>query len=167
MFQSTHPCGVRHSHPDGSSAASVSIHAPVWGATRILEWVYHPDRFQSTHPCGVRLAILLLVGAMLEFQSTHPCGVRQIGTIETGLSQVSIHAPVWGATSRFGMSSKKRQFQSTHPCGVRPIRADKFYIAPPVSIHAPVWGATSQRKKFDMAGAVSIHAPVWGATSDR
>ncbi len=34
MFQSTHPYGVRPFRPDGSiTFRSVSIHAPVWGAT--------------------------------------------------------------------------------------------------------------------------------------
>ena len=33
-FQSTHPCGVRHPDKGIKSAIAVSIHAPVWGATR-------------------------------------------------------------------------------------------------------------------------------------
>ena len=81
-FQSTHPCGVRLRQSSGASQGkSVSIHAPVWGATvnradRFLGlpvsihapvWgatVFHPlliayDKFQSTHPCGVRRPCLV------------------------------------------------------------------------------------------------------------
>ena len=75
-FQSTHPCGVRQAiycfYP---VFFSVSIHAPVWGATwqrgiphlfcsfnprtRVgcdcMTWQhYQTSEFQSTHPCGVR-----------------------------------------------------------------------------------------------------------------
>ena len=76
---------------------------------------------------------------------------------------VSIHAPVWGATSCLRCSDFRKTFQSTHPCGVRRKRqsasggrgrfnprtrvgCDIFFIlfafVKHVSIHAPVWGAT-------------------------
>ena len=35
------------------------------------------------------------------------------------LAQVSIHAPVWGATDEWAIIVNDRLFQSTHPCGVR------------------------------------------------
>ena len=81
------------------------------------------------------------------------------------VGDVSIHAPVWGATR-----------PSVLPCFERA-----------VSIHAPVWGATTAvgvrnnlisfnprtRVGCDPAPVlgtletgVSIHAPVWGATAD-
>jgi len=60
----------------------------------------------------------------------------------TWTTDVSIHAPVWGATPTWFRTAQKAL----------------------VSIHAPVWGAT----EIDMAcihkQIVSIHAPVWGAT---
>ena len=61
---------------------AVSIHAPVWGATR---------------------AGFAVSACRREFQSTRPCGARPQHIGPVGLeSQVSIHAPVWGATaSRF------------------------------------------------------------------
>ena len=55
---------------------SVSIHAPVWGATINKPWYSLRGTFQSTHPCGVR---------------------HDIDTTVSG-DVVSIHAPVWGAT---------------------------------------------------------------------
>ena len=39
-----------------SDKCRVSIHAPVWGATMASNTSYTPDLFQSTHPCGVRPA---------------------------------------------------------------------------------------------------------------
>jgi len=76
MFQSTHPRGVRHiphsSNQPGRSfnprthvgcdilyapvaiLVYVSIHAPTWGATSIVRFVFVVPSFQSTHPRGVR-----------------------------------------------------------------------------------------------------------------
>ena len=54
------------------------------------------------------------------FQSTHPCGVRLAKAMQNNKPDVSIHAPVWGAT-----------------CVVYDAKA-----VIDVSIHAPVWGAT-------------------------
>ena len=76
---------------------------------------------------------------------------------------VSIHAPVWGATSSLICIVCPRLFQSTHPCGVRPINGLSG-AADIVSIHAPVWGATSGAGNAINFIHVSIHAPVWGAT---
>ena len=57
------------------------------------------------------------------FQSTHPYGVRlEISEKNADGIEISIHAPVWGATTR----NKKYEM--------------RWYI----SIHAPVWGATNQ-----------------------
>ena len=57
-------------------------------------------------------------------------------------SQVSIHAPAWGATT-----------------------VDCFQTASPlVSIHAPAWGATGVVLGLGQPVPVSIHAPAWGAT---
>ena len=111
----------------GVSDDGVSIHAPAWGATRTARcnratvmW------FQSTHPRGVRPAghkdchrsrdgrrkrfnprtrvgcdgsVPSAVCNTSEFQSTHPRGVRRQGYCAANpATQVSIHAPAWGAT---------------------------------------------------------------------
>ena len=98
--------------------------------------------FQSTHPRGVRPAAVIYMSNSFAFQSTHPRGVRLDSTSETlgdtdfnprthvgcdaaifnhkDQTQISIHAPTWGATS-----DDKRQ-----ECGQD------------ISIHAPTWGAT-------------------------
>ena len=102
-FQSTHPCGVR---PLGVGATStitpVSIHAPVWGATYATALFTSSKLFQSTHPCGVRQTMRKQFDRAAAFQSTHPCGVRLAAVSRTRSSvDVSIHAPVWGATTPF------------------------------------------------------------------
>ena len=56
--------------------------------------------------------------------------------------QISIHAPVKGATT---------------PCA-------RSHVAIPISIHAPVKGATASHITVFDAGGISIHAPVKGAT---
>ena len=119
--------------------------------------------FQSTHPCGVRPSVIghqkltpsfnprtrvgcdkphrrPLAGSV--FQSTHPCGVRLANLIMHQVGDVSIHAPVWGATQRPTPSPPNSW----------------------VSIHAPVWGATGSWGRNYTKDDVSIHAPVWGAT---
>ena len=122
-FQSTHPCGVRRKNLfEISLVCRISIHAPMWGATRILEydgladfisihapmwgatikmenkvivWKYFNPR---THVgCDSQMALPNTRFSL--FQSTHPCGVRQHTqqAIEK-IKKISIHAPMWGAT---------------------------------------------------------------------
>ena len=77
------------------------------------------------------------------FQSTHPYGVRLDFTLSpVMIFDISIHAPVWGATLAFW------DYDMLHE----------------ISIHAPVWGATLAFWDYDMLHEISIHAPVWGAT---
>ena len=77
-FQSTHPCGVRLLNFNQTQAVSVSIHAPVWGATPTPNHFLLGAKFQSTHPCGVRRLLSLMTHTKPMFQSTHPCGVRRL-----------------------------------------------------------------------------------------
>ena len=56
-----------------STAAEVSIHAPVKGATARTEGELVPEAvFQSTHPCRVRPLNPSPQSIEEEFQSTHP-----------------------------------------------------------------------------------------------
>ena len=121
-FQSTHPCGVRRVirprtttqesfNPrtrvgcDAKSVyivkiLSVSIHAPVWGATKSTTRTQTGERFQSTHPCGVRLlwGILMAQGLVSIHAPVWGATEQHIPT-NVQCYQVSIHAPVWGATT--------------------------------------------------------------------
>ena len=78
---------------------------------------------------------------------------------------VSIHAPVWGATSMCRTNSTMPGFQSTLPYGERRKGLIALMSPNPVSIHAPVWGATPEAAEKSVNYLVSIHAPVWGATT--
>ena len=98
VFQSTHPCGVRLATGATSQWVGVSIHAPVWGATLANKIIVYQTKFQSTHPCGVRHIYIFTIFCPNRFQSTHPCGVRHGCEISVKFDNVSIHAPVWGAT---------------------------------------------------------------------
>ena len=98
--------------------------------------------FQSTHPHEVRPLTFPTLSSSFVFQSTHPHGVRHDGLYvyadDPGFNprtrmgcdirdshscvstDVSIHAPAWGATIRSSVCRSRS----------------------PVSIHAPAWGAT-------------------------
>ena len=120
-FQSTPPCGGRQwtirrdSMPcccfnprpraggdtfalSESPILSVSIHAPVRGATVVMRQTRLPSRFQSTPPCGGRPKDISNAEPNMRFQSTPPCGGRH-GRGDGG------GGIVW--------------FQSTPPCGGR------------------------------------------------
>ena len=146
-FQSTHPRGVRR--------------------VKFRSFPMRFSMFQSTHPRGVRRRTqrhqrelrrfnprtrvgcddtdMYLYGLECRFQSTHPRGVRHASCFITlTYTDVSIHAPAWGATSA---------------------RKDSR-LPPSVSIHAPAWGATRMWNRRVKEDYVSIHAPAWGATRD-
>ena len=119
-FQSTLPCeerprtrtgqgGTRRFNPRsraGSDAAlaleardrSVSIHAPVRGATKSCGALRASLAFQSTLPCGERPSVFICPCPPWRFQSTLPCGERQ---------------------EVYRYYDRIKQFQSTLPCGER------------------------------------------------
>ena len=76
----------------------VSIHAPVWGATRAKQ--------VNLSKTGV--SIHAPVWGATVFRTACQLG-----------RSVSIHAPVWGATINTAAAAGAGAFQSTHPCGVR------------------------------------------------
>ena len=127
------------------SGPSVSIHAPLRGATsKEVAYMLPLEAFQSTHPCGVRLSVARITRIIVEFQSTHPCGVRLQSHFNSSFFWTfqSTH-PCGVRPCRLARHGRDLQFQSTHPCGVRPqfeIAGDFEYS---VSIHAPLRGATT------------------------
>ena len=91
-------------------------------------------------------------------------GATLLGDSTTIEWYVSIHAPVWGATllaERFGRCIV---FQSTHPCGVRHFDESNFgsdeCFNPRTRVGCDLPNISAYR--YNM---VSIHAPVWGATN--
>ena len=125
-----------------SAAKCVSIHAPVWGATHRSPMMLRAGSFQSTHPCGVRQANDYQPKKQLCFNPRTRVGCDPQIRVVRRAAQVSIHAPVWGATFYYPKPHYLTRFQSTHPCGVRH-DDDANFNRSNVSIHAPVWGATA------------------------
>ena len=80
-------------------------------------------------------------------------------------NDISIHAPVWGATHARGCQRAARNpFQSTLPRGERHTEKHCFVRLLAISIHAPAWGATDVSALISKERYISIHAPAWGAT---
>ena len=99
-------------------------------------------RFQSTRPRGARPFCVLAVLAASSFNPRARVG-RDSGTMSGGKnSQVSIHAPAWGATV-FTFSNQELDIGFNPRARVG--RDDQVLILRErfaVSIHAPAWGAT-------------------------
>ena len=102
-----------------TSCTCVSIHAPVWGATSMMSKLDGTYEFQSTHPCGVRPADLVCRAKDKRFNPRTRVGCDKLTADLNRYRQVSIHAPVWGATFPCVFCERVALFQSTHPCGVR------------------------------------------------
>ncbi len=166
-FQSTPPYGGRPKKPfSWDNIPEVSIHAPVWGATRPDLSTELMRMFQSTPPYGGRQPFESL---KQEWQvSIHaPVWGATDELHRHGIYiDVSIHAPVWGATFAPARPMLSAGFQSTPPYGGR-LDCGFYSVLCGVSIHAPVWGATPTLKNTYTYNKVSIHAPVWGATPGR
>ena len=143
QFQSTHPCGVRqHDAILCRVGRTVSIHAPVWGATgRYMRW---------------RNTVM--------FQSTHPCGVRRATSTITPEQRVSIHAPVWGATCDINtMVDCSKRFNPRTRVGCDG-RTSNLLVKRPCFNPRTRVGCDTVLNASDAGCRVSIHAPVWGAT---
>ena len=92
-------------------------------------------RFQSTRPYGARPLFLLNRRQAGMFQSTRPYGARQgVLVVDDDLFLVSIHAPVWGATSSPGLTPGISEFQSTRPYGARP--CERMYAKEPLQFQS-------------------------------
>ena len=144
VFLSTHPCGVRPRVPEVlRNILTISIHAPLRGATR--------DRLRDRIGNG--------------FLSTHPCGVRHgSGSLKDPMADFYPRTPAGCDIFRAASSQVLHRFLSTHPCGVRPKALSLSPSEPKISIHAPLRGATAIRQLMDLVADISIHAPLRGAT---
>ena len=81
-----------------------------------------------------------------------------------GRSNVSIHAPTWGATRISLILIPTMWFQSTRPRGARRACSISSARVPRFNPRAHV-GRDRKRQLKSSARRVSIHAPTWGATS--
>ena len=100
--------------------------------------------FQSTRPRGARLPTAGSRGDQDSDVSIHApaWGATNYGMVTDLFEYVSIHAPAWGAT-RFCLDFRLlKWFQSTRPRGARRNGDYPAWWNSRVSIHAPAWGAT-------------------------
>ena len=121
----------------------VSIHAPVWGATLCRGLRQRNYVFQSTHPYGVRHIVNGIGFETARFNPRTRMGCDGTGCDgQLRAEHVSIHAPVWGATS---------------------IIIYCYMIDTSFNPRTRM-GCDNLTKIYSENGLVSIHAPVWGAT---
>ena len=155
----------------GPRRPRVSIHAPVRGAT--FEDLPHGagDGFQFTRPCGARPSratisarrrsfnsraragrdgrILRVLSPSPRFNSRARAGRDATRASSAHGADVSIHAPVRGATMRTRREGPKPGFNSRARAGRDRMQGVRRDIAH-VSIHAPVRGATPASVAFEM-----------------
>ena len=98
------------------------------------------------------------------FQSTLPHGERQQTALRPFKSDVSIHAPTWGATTRREHRQAEGLFQSTLPHGERHIDVIPSVAKCGFNPRSHMGSDTFATCK-EVRAAVSIHAPTWGATA--
>ena len=97
----------------------ISIHAPVWGATTGCPPHPPPDDFNSRPRVGGDRGALLQDDPGWNFNSRPRVGGDAVtADYVLGVTFISIHAPVWGAT----------------------ISLNNQVLDIKISIHAPVWG---------------------------
>ena len=141
----------------------VSIHAPTWGATLNLKWLYLADNVSIHAPTWGATLYSRLMQRKIGFQSTRPRGARPKVPTPVVFDPVSIHAPTWGATRAKTNHENTASFNPRAHVGRDSSKV--FYCSFfRVSIHAPTWGATKTSSSVCDAFTVSIHAPTWGAT---
>ena len=150
-----------------------------------LDWC---GRFQSTLPRGERLEIARDDESVYEFQSTLPRGERlEIQTLLNNDSDISIHAPAWGAThDRANNPPTRRNFNPRSRVGsdMKPIldatcganfnprsRVGSDSARVPRRRPREVFQSTLPRgerqgitEPQETGWSISIHAPAWGAT---
>ncbi len=145
-FQFTHPYGVRRSGTNFiNSLVLVSIHAPIWGATgRGSILIRDFKSFNSrTHMGCDRYMCIYNINLQCFNSRTHMGCDGLAPDLCPRSVPVSIHAPIWGATtSRRFVPTWRLRFQFTHPYGVRLAGIPSVGHPSHVSIHAPIWGAT-------------------------
>ncbi len=190
-FQSTPPRGGRPAGAGSPSVrATVSIHAPAWGATgRRRQPSSIDDSFNPRPRVGgdVRAAERGRRACQVSIHAP-AWGATRRRMLTGSDSAVSIHAPAWGATAACTARPSQIGFNPRPRVGGDRGRVPRWPSELAVSIHAPAWGATTrggsargQRSMFQSTPPrggrrtarpgvglpvieVSIHAPAWGAT---
>ena len=142
-FQSTPPRGGRpRAKAIMPALATVSIHAPARGATRIYLAVRVVYLFQSTPPRGGRPTQAHLCRSYPRFNPRPRAGGDRGLRPKAEPIMVSIHAPARGATASASAEARRNGFNPRPRAGGDPTTS-KEVEGISVSIHAPARGATS------------------------
>ena len=122
----------------------ISIHAPAWGATELdsdlqdnLNISIHAPAWGATF-----IAISRLYPS--RFQSTRPRGARLL--FNPYIDEISIFQstrPRGARLRQVHLIALINKFQSTRPRGARRLFVCLHFAYMGISIHAPAWGATS------------------------
>ena len=123
----------------------ISIHAPAWGATK-----------------------LVVSSIIVPSISIHaPAWGATSGFIKfPAASTISIHAPAWGATRGTAHIAHPHPISIHAPAWGATVNTIVRALIPIfISIHAPAWGATNMTRFGHYYARISIHAPAWGATT--
>ena len=154
--------------PEQDKKKNISIHAPVWGATRLCAPLVRVMPYFNSRPRvgGDRLAESRHRGIRHFNSRPRAGGDREDPADNQAGGNISIPAPVRGATTSSRPNSRPIYFNSRPRAGgdrgVLAISADTG-----ISIHAPVRGATVPNCYHGMGLVISIHAPVRGATASK
>ena len=99
-FQSTHPCGVRrYSGLISFKHLLISIHAPMWGATKFKRQHVHVLAISIHAPMWGATGLADFILQLYDISIHAPMwGATQVRGIQRGECGISIHAPMWGAT---------------------------------------------------------------------
>ena len=129
----------------GRQAFDISIHAPAWGATECALGDVSYSEFQSTLPHGERLNRVIRMARRSQFQSTLPHGERpDVLEALAAIVAISIHAPAWGATAANGIQEPQpAYFNPRSRMGSDNGATGTITATVAISIHAPAWGATA------------------------
>ena len=132
----------------------ISIHAPAWGATRlILQWFVdemisiHAPAWGATHLAGNNS------DSVLDFNPRSRMG-SDITRRKSLFTQLVFQSTLPHGERRKSQACRMQRqiFQSTLPHGERLMELVNEYHSYPISIHAPAWGATSifYFRRFDI-----------------
>ena len=149
----------------GRKQRIISTHAPAWGATSPAGTTvggsnnfYSRPRVGGDLPQTLRHSKLPYFysrprvggdsghkrrpGCSGDFYSRPRVGGDQTGSYLTAVSDISTHAPAWGATRLRNDGADIGKFLLTPPRGGRPTLSAGYSCRCRISTHAPAWGAT-------------------------
>ena len=146
--------------------ATVSIHAPARGATRLETGVFQDSKVSIHAPArGATLRVCPSCVSLM-FQSTRPRGARHEAAARLIRQEfVSIHAPARGATFAGDITLQNGEFQSTRPRGARLRSSSRNALLPQFQSTRPRGARRRLIQDIESADFVSIHAPARGATN--